>query len=149
QFQEKKHEPEYVRNVLIGLAAIMGLLTVPFAICACVVAGTAAAGAGAVLTALALLAWEAGSIALMQRGPAALSQGFLVGASLVMTALTFETAVYWGQLAQCDTYSGDVALARYSCAHRGAMRGACAFAVLIWLVQLPFVALAVAQRHVL
>lgn len=146
RFREKQHEPAYMRNVLICLAAIMVVFTLPFMICSFVVASTANAGFNVVLTGLLMIIWECGSIWLMNKGPQAMSHGFLIGVSFVMFFLTFMTAIYWGQLAACDTsYNGD--LSQYTCTNISAMQGVCAFAVLMWIMEWPFLVLIIQHRN--
>jgi len=55
------------------------------------------------------------------------------------------TAVYWGQLAECDSsYKNDVD--QYSCDNKEAYRATCAFATLIFIVMVFFTAGLIAWR---
>ncbi|CAN0356590.1 unnamed protein product [Ectocarpus sp. 6 AP-2014] len=148
EFFEKQDEPQYMRNVLSGLSGIMLVFTAAFFICALVVASIDNAGFDVVLTGLLLCVWEVGAMWLLKRGPHDTSLGFLIGVTLVLNVITLMTAIYWGQLAGCDSdYDGDYG--QYSCSNKSAMRGVAAFASIIWVLQLPFIYLLVQRRGVL
>lgn len=55
-----------------------------------------------------------------------------------MTLLNFMTAIYWGQLSHCEKLS--YVVSHYSCSSRSAYGAVCAFAVLLFLLQLAFTA---------
>eukprot|EP00612_Vaucheria_litorea_P001446 CAMPEP_0171452716 /NCGR_PEP_ID=MMETSP0945-20130129/711_1 /TAXON_ID=109269 /ORGANISM="Vaucheria litorea, Strain CCMP2940" /LENGTH=209 /DNA_ID=CAMNT_0011977435 /DNA_START=48 /DNA_END=674 /DNA_ORIENTATION=- len=146
EFIDRRREPEYLRNVIIGMSSVMAVLTIPLLICSFSVAETANAGFNVVFTGFMLIGWEIGTIMLMQRGPTALSYGFFTGSSLMMTVVTLLTSIYWGQLSQCDSTYNDI-LSQFTCTHTGGMGGVCAFSVLVWLVQIPFMALIFSQKE--
>lgn len=148
EFVEKQDEPQYMRNVLSGLSGIMLVFTAAFFICALVVASIDNAGFNVVLTGLLLCVWEVGAMWLLKRGPHETSLGFLIGVTVVISLITIMTAIYWGQLAGCDTDS-DGDYDQYSCNNKSAMRGVAAFASIIWVLQLPFTYLLVQRRGAL
>eukprot|EP00752_Nemacystus_decipiens_P001875 g1806.t1 len=148
EFFEKQDEPQYMRNVLSGLSGIMLIFTAAFFICALVVASIENAGFNVVLTGLLLCAWEVGAMWLLKRGPHETSLGFLIGVTIILNLITIMTAIYWGQLAGCDSDS-DGDYDQYSCTHKSAMRGVAAFASIIWVLQLPYIYLLVQRRGVL
>eukprot|EP00903_Cladosiphon_okamuranus_P008088 g7798.t1 len=148
EFFEKQDEPQYMRNVLSGLSGIMLIFTAAFFICALVVASIDNAGFDVVLTGLLLCVWEVGAMWLLKRGPHETSLGFLIGVTIVINLITIMTAIYWGQLAGCDS-ADDGDYDQYSCTDKSAMRGVAAFASIIWVLQLPYIYLLVQRRGVL
>ncbi|CAM9646362.1 unnamed protein product [Discosporangium mesarthrocarpum] len=144
-FQDKQDDSIYMRNVVSGLSGVMLVFTCAFFMCACVAATIQNAGFNVVLTGTLLFAWEIGTVWLMGKGPRPLSHGFLIGVSLVMFFLVIMTAIYWGQLANCDaSYDGDYS--HYSCNHKAAIRGVAAFASIIWIFQIPFTLVIIRYR---
>ena len=61
-----------------------------------------------------------------------------------MTLLNFMTAVYWGQLSKCQSLG--VTLGGYSCTNTAAYGAVCAFAVMLFLLQLGFTVAVVLWR---
>lgn len=76
--------------------------------------------------------------------------GFVIGATTMMIILNLQTSVYWGQMSTCrvmndwyeERFSGS-----YSCDDRAAYGAVSAFAVLLMLVQMGFVAGVVVWRN--
>jgi len=116
----------------------------PLTICCFVVAGTANAGFNAVLTALLNIAFIAGSYYVIKNSKTPIAVGFLIGSAFMITLLNFMTAVYWGQLSKCQVVTSSVA--QYSCSNPDAYGAVCAFAVLMFLVNIVFTGLLVMNR---
>eukprot|EP00607_Mallomonas_marina_P010305 CAMPEP_0182418374 /NCGR_PEP_ID=MMETSP1167-20130531/2827_1 /TAXON_ID=2988 /ORGANISM="Mallomonas Sp, Strain CCMP3275" /LENGTH=184 /DNA_ID=CAMNT_0024592559 /DNA_START=123 /DNA_END=677 /DNA_ORIENTATION=+ len=119
--------------LIIGAQAV---LSFPFTICAFVVSGTANAGFNVVLTALLLNAFIGGSYYVVRKSKTPIAVGFLIGCAIMMTLLSLMTAVYWGQLANCQMVDRDVK--QYSCEQVGGYSAVAAFASLLFIVQIAF-----------
>jgi hypothetical protein len=102
------------------------------------------AGFNAVLTALLNIAFIAGSYYVIKNSKTPIAVGFLIGSAFMITLLNFMTAVYWGQLSKCQVVTSSVA--QYSCSNPDAYGAVCAFAVLMFLVNLVFTGLLVMNR---
>lgn len=64
-----------------------------------------------------------------------------------MSILNLLTAIYWGQLSKCTSF--DQSISQYSCAQPDAYGAVCAFAVFLFLTQVPFTYLLYMWRGVL
>mmetsp|Transcript_29821 Transcript_29821/g.49863 ORF Transcript_29821/g.49863 Transcript_29821/m.49863 type:complete len:178 (+) Transcript_29821:63-596(+) len=133
------------KDLLIGAIAVEAFFTVPFVICAFVVASTANAGFNCVLTAFLNIGLVAGSYHVINSSKAPIAIGFLIGSSAMMTLLNFMTAVFWGQLSGCKIIRNE-SIAGYSCTNPDAYGAVCAFAVFLFLTQLGFTAALVLWR---
>ena len=71
--------------------------------------------------------------------------GFLMGVSGMMTILSLMTAIYWGQLSNCEKPHGNIR--QYSCNQRDAYVSVCTFASLLFIVQLAFTSALVLWRN--
>ncbi|TYZ59291.1 hypothetical protein PybrP1_006567 [[Pythium] brassicae (nom. inval.)] len=59
-------------------------------------------GFDAFVTAGALVAYAFSTVVLLNKAPSAYAIGYVVGSSLLVLALTFEGALYWGLVAQAN-----------------------------------------------
>lgn len=113
------------------------VLTFCFTISAFVVAGTANAGFNALLTALMYVAFGAGAFFTINRNQNATMLGILIGAAGSFSLLSLQTAIFWGQLSNCQKLPvGAPHVEHYSCENKAAMSAVCAFAALLFLLQL-------------
>lgn len=132
------------KQLLAILIASEAFLAFPLTICCFVVAGTANMGFNAVLTALLNIAFIAGSYYVVRNSKTPIAVGFLIGSSVMMTLLNLMTSVYWGQLSKCQAVTASVA--QYSCSQPDAYGAVCAFAVMMFLVNLGFTASLIVWR---
>mmetsp|Transcript_38925 Transcript_38925/g.49693 ORF Transcript_38925/g.49693 Transcript_38925/m.49693 type:complete len:185 (+) Transcript_38925:116-670(+) len=126
-----------------GIAALT-ILTVCYLICSFVVASTANAGFNAVLTGLVYVAYCGGAYHVLERVKTPLGVGFLIGVTVMLTIVSLETAVFWGQLAGCEKTS--VSISHYSCGNRSAYSATCAFASLLFIIQGAFAVALIAWK---
>jgi len=127
--------PKGLMNANLTLQQVLCL---GFAISSLFVSGTAAAGFGVVVTSFAYAAFAAGALLVVNRNQDPISVGLIMGAGLVLSLFSFLTAVYWGQLSQCQVVTKRIT--KYSCKEslKAAMRSVCAFATMMFLLQLSF-----------
>uniref|UniRef100_A0A7S2V692 MARVEL domain-containing protein n=1 Tax=Fibrocapsa japonica TaxID=94617 RepID=A0A7S2V692_9STRA len=123
---------DHTKATLFGIGA-HGVLTACYLICSFVVASTANAGFNAVLTGLVYAVYCVGAYQVLHKSKTALSVGFLIGFSALLIVLSLETAIYWGQLANCETVSESIS--QYSCSNKSGYRAVCAFASLLFILQ--------------
>lgn len=85
------------------------------------------------ITALANLTFSMGAFYVINRQPDSMSVGACLGSGVVISILSLITAVYWGELSKCQEV--DVSIRKYTCDSRSAMRVMCAFAVVLFMLQ--------------
>ena len=113
------------------------VLTFCFTISAFVVAGTANAGFNAILTSLMYVAFGACAFLTINRNQNSTMLGVLIGAAGSLSLLSLQTAIFWGQLSNCRKLPlGTPPVPHYSCENTSAMSAVCAFAALLFLLQL-------------
>ncbi len=56
--------------------------------------------------------------------------GIILGGSFILVFITLESAIYWGQYANCDHFSSS---SQFHCAKQSAMKSACTFSVFLFL----------------
>ncbi|EWM28982.1 hypothetical protein Naga_100737g2 [Nannochloropsis gaditana] len=134
---------DHEKLITAGLVT-QGVFVLCYTICSFVVASTANMGFNAVLTALLYIFYVAGTYHVLQRSKMPLAVGFVLGVSVMITFLSLMTAIFWGQLANCSPGYYDIK--RYSCTNRSAYSATCAFATLLFLVQLVFTSALVLWR---
>lgn len=123
-------------QLMVLTIATEAFLAFPLTICCFVVAGTANMGFNAVLTALLNISFIAGSYYVVKNSKTPIAIGFLIGSSVMVTLLNLMTAIYWGQLSKCQILTASVA--QYSCSQPDAYGAVCAFAVMMFLVNMTF-----------
>ena len=135
---------------LTALLGIESLSTFAFFISACTVASTANAGFNVMITAFLYIGFCLGGMYTLTRSQSGVAIGFLIGVSLMLTVLSLQTAVFWGQLANCadsvgvggvDAIQLDISsgvIDHYTCANRGGMRSVCVFASINFIIGLAF-----------
>ena len=123
------------RETLVRSAILQGILSFPFSICAFVAADTSNAGFNVVLTAFMYIGLSAGMYYTLQMQPSRspLTVGFLIGVCSIMTIVSLMTAVFWGQLANCESIN--YSIAQYSCSNPSAYSAISFFASIIFLLQ--------------
>uniref|UniRef100_A0A7S2S6Q8 MARVEL domain-containing protein n=1 Tax=Rhizochromulina marina TaxID=1034831 RepID=A0A7S2S6Q8_9STRA len=120
-----------VLKLLLGAHA---LFTGCFFICACVAAKTANMGFNVVFTSFCFGFHVAVGILVIHRSlHTQLWVGFLLGLSGATAWLSLQTAIFWGQLADCDRHAHH--LSQYSCSNVSAYKAVCAFAALLFILQ--------------
>lgn len=85
------------------------------------------------VTGLLNILFAAGSFWIINKQPDSLSVGACLGSGVVISILSLTTAVYWGELSRCEILS--VAVRKYTCDSKDAMRVLCVFSVLLFLLQ--------------
>ncbi|KAM3569163.1 hypothetical protein VYU27_008728 [Nannochloropsis oceanica] len=134
---------DHEKLITAGLL-LQGVFVLCYTICSFVVASTANMGFNAVLTALLYIFYVAGTYHVLQRSKMPLAIGFVLGVSVMITFLSLMTAIFWGQLSNCSPGYYDVK--RYSCTNPSAYGATCAFATLLFLIQLFFTSALVLWR---
>jgi hypothetical protein len=124
------------RESLVKATMLSGVLCFPFMICAFVAAGTANAGFNVVLTAFLEIGFQAASYYYLATQPSrsAFTVGFLTSSSVFITIMMLQTAIFWGQLANCESVKEDIN--QYSCTNPTGYSAVSFFASLLFIVQL-------------
>lgn len=120
-------------RVVNALLLLQAACAFSFFICACVVAGTPNAGSNAMLSAMGnfvLLALVAKAV---NMGTDATLSGICLGAGAVTALSNFMTAIYWGQLSECE--KAEIAIEQFVCENKPAYGAVSAFATLLFLLQ--------------
>ena len=125
------------RETLVRASLLQGILAFPFTICAFVVADTANAGFNVVLTAFIYIGFVAGMYYSLQMQPSRSSRtvGFLMGCSGMITILSLMTAIFWGQLSNCELLREGDEVGQYSCSNTTAYGAVCFFSSVMFVVQ--------------
>jgi hypothetical protein len=131
------------KEIMVMIIGLETLATLAFVICSFVVAGTANVGFNCVLTGFLNIAFVAGSYYVITNSKSPIAVGFLIGTSGMITILSFMTAVFWGQLSNCDRLVG---ITQYTCTNKVAYGAVCAFAVILFLLQGAFSAAVIVWR---
>jgi len=126
------------RDSLVKATMLCGVLCFPFMICAFVVAGTANAGFNVVLTAFMEIGFQAGAYYCLNMLPtrSSFTVGFLTASSVYLTLIMLMTAIFWGQLANCEKTREDIN--QYSCENPTGYSAVSFFGSLLFIVQLLF-----------
>mmetsp|Transcript_28901 Transcript_28901/g.92337 ORF Transcript_28901/g.92337 Transcript_28901/m.92337 type:complete len:201 (-) Transcript_28901:805-1407(-) len=127
------HQRKAAVNLLF---VVHWVLTFCFLISAFVVAGTANAGFNVVLTGLMYVAFGVASFLAINRYQSSTLLGSLIGVSGTLTLLSLQTAIFWGQLSNCSRPPRGTIVEHYTCENTSAMQSVCAFAALLFLLQL-------------
>mmetsp|Transcript_12235 Transcript_12235/g.18524 ORF Transcript_12235/g.18524 Transcript_12235/m.18524 type:complete len:187 (+) Transcript_12235:86-646(+) len=130
------HNMKDKRHVLILGIAVHAVLVFAFAISSFCVASTANAGFNVVLTALLNIAFVCGSYYVVKKTKSPLAVGFLIGVAAMMAVLSLMTAIYWGQLSNCEVVSEEID--QYSCSQKAAYGAVSAFAAMLFIAQSVF-----------
>lgn len=85
------------------------------------------------VTGLVNVTFAIGSFWIINKQPDSMSVGATLGAGMVISLLSLITAVYWGELSRCETVA--VAIRKYTCDSKGAMRFLCLFSVCLFMLQ--------------
>lgn len=85
------------------------------------------------VTGLGNVAFALGAFWIINKQPDSLSVGATLGLGAAISILSLITAVYWGELSRCEVVS--VAIRKYTCDSKGAMRFLCMFSVMLFLLQ--------------
>jgi hypothetical protein len=86
-----------------------------------------------IITALANITFCTGAFYVINRQPDSMSVGACLGSGVVISILSLTTALYWGELSNCEEV--EVSIRKYTCDNKAAMRAMCTFAVLLFLLQ--------------
>ena len=70
---------------------------------------------------------------IINKQPDTLYVGAILGSGVVISILNLLTAVYWGELSRCEVIS--VAIRKYTCESKGAMRFLCMFSTQLLFLQ--------------
>ena len=85
------------------------------------------------ITGLGNVLFALGSFWIVNKKPDSLSVGAALGSGVVISFVSLITAVYWGELSRCEVV--DVAIRKYTCESKGAMRSLCLFSVMLFFLQ--------------
>eukprot|EP00608_Synchroma_pusillum_P005517 CAMPEP_0198429690 /NCGR_PEP_ID=MMETSP1452-20131203/8989_1 /TAXON_ID=1181717 /ORGANISM="Synchroma pusillum, Strain CCMP3072" /LENGTH=194 /DNA_ID=CAMNT_0044150107 /DNA_START=11 /DNA_END=595 /DNA_ORIENTATION=+ len=132
------------KSALLSLLGVQSVFVLCFAICSFVVADTANMGFNVVLTAILNVGFCGGTYYVIRKSQTPLGVGFLIGASTGLTILSLMTAVYWGQLGECETTKTNID--QYSCDNKSGYRAVSAFASLLFITQFAFTILVVVWK---
>ena len=125
-----QHEPETLLEICTALQVLGGVI---FLLCSFSVSQTQNVGFNTILTALLYLAYPVASYWVVTRLRTPMAIGALMGGGLVICFLSFETAVYWGQLSLCEEV--ETTIRHYTCTQRAAYRITCFFSIIMFFLQ--------------
>jgi hypothetical protein len=123
-------EPAAILEAFLALQILAGF---GFLICSFVVAHTENSGFNVVLTGLLNLIYSLASYYALGKLKTPIIIGAAIGGGMMISFLSFMTAIYWGQLSLCQEL--DESVRHYSCDQKVAYRATCFFAVIMFLLQ--------------
>lgn len=135
-------EPDALLEILTAVQFVAG---VAFLFCSFAVAHTWNSGFNCLLSALLFLTFPVASyyVITYRRNP--MNLGAIMGGGLILCFLSFETAIYWGQLSLCEEVAFEIG--HYSCSQKVAYRFVCFFGIVMFLLQLSFTTFLVYSRE--
>jgi hypothetical protein len=101
-------------------------------------------GFNVVLTALLNIAYVGGSYYVIKKSNTPIAVGFLIGVTAMLVTLSLMTAIFWGQLRNCEAVSSSID--QYSCTQKVAYGAVSAFAAMLFVVQSVFFGALVSWR---
>ena len=85
------------------------------------------------VTGLLNVLFAVGTFWVINKQPDSLSVGACLGSGVIISLLSLVTAVHWGELSHCEVLS--VAVRKYTCDSKDAMRVLCFFSIILFLLQ--------------
>jgi hypothetical protein len=123
-------DPKAILEANIGLQFVFSSV---FLICAFVVSQTWNAGFNVVLTGLIYIAYPSAAFYVLKNMCEPALIGALIGSGIMLSFISLMTAVYWGQLSDCESVSETIS--HYSCSQTAAYGAVSFFAVVMLLLQ--------------
>jgi hypothetical protein len=109
------------------------IFSTAFAVVTYFVAHFSTIGFQVVSTAVAYILFALGAVFVVNKQQDAVSVGVCIGSGAVIALLSLVTAVYWGELTKCTVTTETIN--EYSCENKPAMRAICAFAAILFVLQ--------------
>lgn len=124
--------------VLDATFGAQALFSFCFLVSSFVAFGNKYAGSVAVLSGLVFAGFTAGSYYGIRKRISRTSYGAVLGGASILVVLSLQTAVFWGQYANCEAGDESVVALRsgeigVECTHVGAMKSVCTFSVFLFL----------------
>jgi Na+/citrate or Na+/malate symporter len=91
------HDTPRLLSATLGLECLSSFA---FFISACTVGSTANAGFNVIITSFLYIGFCVGGLYIITKSQSAVSVGFLIGVSVMMTIMSLQTAIFWGQVGQ-------------------------------------------------
>ena len=123
-------------NLLVQLIGSFG-----FFVSAFYVSKTANAGFGVVITSLIFIGFSMVSMFVINKKQDPIFVGLVLGAGIILTFFSLLTAIFWGELSQCEVVSRRIS--KYSCREelKAGMKSVSIFATFMFLLQMSFTAM--------
>ena len=130
--------PKGVMNANLTVQLVVSFC---FFVSAFYVSRTANAGFGVVITSLIYVSYSMVSMWLVNKKQDPILVGLVLGAGLILTFFSLLTAIFWGELSQCEVVSRNIS--KYSCRQelKAAMKSVSVFATFMFLLQMSFTAM--------
>ncbi len=128
----QEHIDDRKKSLLLAIYTC-AVFSIPFAVFCFMCANTANIGFDIVLTAILNLFYVGGAYYIIQYSSSPLAVGFLIGVSFMISILNLMTAVYWGELSNCEILKDTIA--QYTCTTPAAYGAVSAFATLLLATQ--------------
>lgn len=124
--------------VLDGIFGAQAIFTFCYLISSFVAFGNKYAGSVAVLTGLTFAAFTLAAYYGIRKRISRTSYGAVMGGASILLILSLQTAVFWGQYANCEAGDESIVTVRsgsigVECTHLGAMKSICTFSVFLFL----------------
>jgi len=113
-----------------------GFISFIFLILALMLSRTANVGFQVVITSFSYGLYTAYAFYVINKKQDPISVGMCIGAGIVMSLLSFFTAIYWGELSRCEEIA--VEISKYTCDKKQTMKATCTFSVFMFLLQTAF-----------
>jgi len=129
------------KGVMNSNLSVQLLISFCFFVSASYVSKTANAGFGVVITSLIYVGFSMASMWVVNKKPDPILVGLILGAGIILTFFSLLTAVFWGELSQCEVVSRKIS--KYSCREelKAAMKSVSIFATFMFLLQMSFTAM--------
>jgi len=129
------------KGVMNANLTIQLLVSFCFFVSAWYVSKTANAGFGVLITSLIFVGYSMVSMWVINKKQDPILVGLILGAGLILTFFSLLTAIFWGELSQCEVVSRHIS--KYSCRAelKAAMKSTSIFATFMFLLQMSFTAM--------
>lgn len=118
--------------------AIQFFISFAFFVSSWYVSKTENAGFGVVITSCIYVGFSSVAVWVVNKKQDPIFIGLVLGAGIILTAFSLLTAIFWGELSQCEVVSRKIS--KYSCREelKAAMKSVSIFATLMFLLQMSF-----------
>lgn len=145
-------------QIIDGVLLFQVAVIFSFLISSFVVAGNIYAGFTSILTGLLFAGFCGLTYYGLRRNISRTMFGMILGGTFVLVFVSLESAIFWGQYAHCEQYSGhrflrsasnpvSRQLSGMACEQRAAMRSVCAFSVFMFLSYLAILGLMMRYKN--